>query len=37
VEQEYLPEGIKNRIFYRPTTRGFEREIRKRYEGRRKG
>ncbi len=30
VDQEYLPEKIKNRIFYRPTERGFEKEIRKR-------
>ncbi|MDY7038549.1 MAG: replication-associated recombination protein A, partial [Thermodesulfobacteriota bacterium] len=30
VKQEYLPEKIKNRIFYRPTERGMEKEIRKR-------
>ncbi len=30
VEQQYLPDKIKRRIFYRPTERGFEREIRKR-------
>jgi len=30
VKQEYLPEKIKNRIFYRPTERGIEKEIRKR-------
>ena len=30
VEQEYLPEKIKNRLFYRPTDRGFEKEIRRR-------
>jgi putative ATPase len=30
VEQEYLPEKVKNRIFYRPTGRGFEKEIRRR-------
>ncbi len=30
VDQEYLPEKIKNRFFYRPTNRGFEREIQKR-------
>lgn len=36
VEQEYLPKEIKNRIFYRPTNRGFEQEIRNRKEGRRK-
>jgi len=32
VKQEYLPEKIKNRVFYRPTQRGFEQEIRKRTE-----
>lgn len=36
VEQEYLPEKVKNRFFYRPTNRGFERDIRKRLEGRKK-
>ena len=30
VEQEYLPEDIKKKTFYRPTDRGFEREIRRR-------
>ncbi len=30
VEQEYLPKGIGNRVFYRPTDRGFEGEIRRR-------
>ena len=30
VEQEYLPKRIGNRVFYRPTERGFELEIRKR-------
>jgi putative ATPase len=29
VKQEYLPEKVKNRVFYRPTTRGMENEIRK--------
>ena len=37
VEQQYLPEKIRRRIFYRPTERGFEREIRKRISERRKG
>jgi putative ATPase len=32
VEQEYLPEKIKNRIFYRPTDRGLEKEIERRME-----
>jgi len=36
VKQEYLPKKVKNRTFYRPTDRGFEKEIRKRMEGRRK-
>jgi len=36
VEQEYLPKEIRNRIFYRPTNRGFEQEIRNREEDRRK-
>jgi putative ATPase len=30
VEQEYLPDQIKKSIFYRPTDRGMEREIRKK-------
>jgi putative ATPase len=30
VEQEYLPEKTKSHIFYRPTDRGFEKEIRRR-------
>ena len=30
VEQEYLPDKVKNREFYRPTDRGLEREIRRR-------
>ena len=29
VEQEYLPEKMNNRTFYRPTPRGFEAELRK--------
>ena len=33
VEQEYLPEKVRNRFFYRPTNRGFERDIRKRLSG----
>jgi putative ATPase len=36
IEQQYLPEKIKSRIFYRPTERGFEKEIRKRISKRRK-
>jgi len=30
VEQAYLPDNVKNRVFYRPTDRGFEKEIRRR-------
>ena len=30
VKQEYMPEGVKNRSFYRPTDRGNELEIRRR-------
>jgi putative ATPase len=37
VEQQYLPEKIRSRIFYRPTERGFEKEITKRISERRKG
>ena len=29
VRQEYLPDKVKNRIFYRPTNRGLENDIRK--------
>jgi len=32
IQQEYLPEKLKNHTFYRPTSRGFEKEIRKRLE-----
>jgi putative ATPase len=30
VEQEYLPERLRGRMYYRPTDRGLEMEIRKR-------
>jgi putative ATPase len=30
IEQEYLPKNLKNRVFYQPTERGFEQEIRRR-------
>jgi putative ATPase len=30
VPQEYLPDKVRNRVFYKPTDRGFEKEIRKR-------
>ncbi len=32
VKQDYLPEALKSRVFYRPTPRGFEQEIRRRME-----
>ena len=28
--QNYFPDGVARREFYRPTERGFEREIKKR-------
>ncbi len=36
VEERYLPEGVRRRVFYRPTDRGFERELRRRRASRRK-
>jgi putative ATPase len=30
VEQEYLPESLRNRVYYRPSDRGLESEIQKR-------
>jgi len=36
VEEEYLPENLKGRIYYHPTDQGFEGEIKKRLEGWRK-
>jgi len=30
VNQEYLPEALRGRVFYKPTDRGFEEKIRKR-------
>ena len=32
VKQEYLPEKLKSRVFYKPTGRGFEKEIKARIE-----
>ena len=32
VKQVYLPEKVKSRVYYRPTGRGFEKEIRARIE-----
>jgi putative ATPase len=36
IEQQYLPDKVKRRIFYRPTERGFEKEIGRRIGERRK-
>jgi putative ATPase len=33
VEEEYLPENLKGKIYYHPSDQGFEREIKKRLEG----
>ena len=33
ITQEHLPKEIKNKKFYTPTERGFEKEIKKRIEG----
>ena len=30
IEQNYFPEALRNRVFYRPTPRGFEKEIKRR-------
>jgi putative ATPase len=27
VEQGYMPEGLENRVFYEPSTRGFEKTL----------
>jgi putative ATPase len=32
IEEEYLPENLKGRIYYHPTEQGFEKEIKKRLE-----
>ena len=37
VEENYLPEDLKGRIYYRPTNQGYEGEIRKRLDKWRKG
>jgi putative ATPase len=37
VEEEYLPENLKGKIYYHPSDQGFEREIKKRLENWRKG
>ena len=30
IQQEYLPEKLKGRVYYRPTERGFEKIIKSR-------
>ncbi|MFQ5840881.1 MAG: replication-associated recombination protein A [Thermodesulfobacteriota bacterium] len=37
IEENYLPEDLKGRIYYRPTSQGHEGEIRKRLDKWRKG
>ncbi|HVP77652.1 MAG TPA: replication-associated recombination protein A [Thermodesulfobacteriota bacterium] len=32
VEEEYLPENLRGRVYYQPTDLGFEKEVRKRLE-----
>jgi len=32
IEEDYLPENLRGRIYYRPSEEGFEREIKKRLE-----
>ncbi|OGP92911.1 MAG: AAA family ATPase [Deltaproteobacteria bacterium RBG_16_48_10] len=32
IEEEYLPENLKGRIYYQPTEQGFERDIKRRLE-----
>ncbi len=34
VEQQYLPDEIKDKVFYEPTENGFEKEIKRRHEER---
>ena len=36
VEEEYLPENLRGKIYYRPAEEGFEREVKRRLEGWRK-
>ena len=36
IEEEYRPENLKGRIYYRPTDLGFEREVKKRLDDWRK-
>ncbi|OGP36047.1 MAG: AAA family ATPase [Deltaproteobacteria bacterium GWC2_42_51] len=36
VEQDYLPDELKGKIYYKPTDRGFDKEIRERLKDRKK-
>lgn len=36
VEQQYLPDTLKTKIYYEPTEQGFEREVKKRVDAARK-
>jgi len=36
VEQQYLPDRLKDRIYYEPTEQGFEKEVKKRVDAARK-
>ncbi|MFO7695824.1 MAG: AAA family ATPase [Anaerolineae bacterium] len=35
VEQQYLPESLRGKVFYRPSDQGYEQSIKERVEGRR--
>jgi putative ATPase len=32
VPQDYLPEDLKGRVFYKPTERGYEKRVKQRLE-----
>jgi putative ATPase len=32
VEEEYLPENLRGRVYYHPTELGFEKEVKRRLE-----
>ena len=36
VRQQYLPDPVKDRVYYQPSDQGYEMEIRKRLEEREK-
>jgi putative ATPase len=37
VDENYLPDDLKGRVYYRPTNQGYEGEIRKKLDTWRKG